>query len=157
VAVWHARRGSDRRDSKDLRGDARGTGLAPLVGAMGGRALLGAASVLMVLVAETDATRAAGDGAPRPTTAERHPAYRTATGTLVAYDTATRVLTVHSASGSSDFQVAADARFWLGNRRVPISQLRTHAGSQVTIAWSDQGGVRTTHTVRAKDAAGAPR
>lgn len=124
---------------------------------MGGRALLGAASVLMVLVAETDAIRAAGDGAPRPTTAERHPAYRTATGTLVAYDASTRVLVVHSASGSSEFQVATDARFWLGNRRVPISQLRTHAGSQVTIAWSEQGGVRTTHTVRAKDAVDASR
>jgi hypothetical protein len=124
---------------------------------MGGRAWLGAASVLVVLVAETDAIRAAGDGASRPTTAERHPAYRTAAGTLVAYDASTRVLTVHSASGSSEFHVASDARFWLGNRRVPVSQLRTHAGAQVTIAWSEHDGVRTTHTVRAKEAADASR
>jgi hypothetical protein len=142
---------------KDFRDAAHGMGLAPLSGAMGGRALLGAASVLMVLVAETDATRAAGDGAPRPTTAERHPAYRTATGTLVAYDASTRVLVVLSGSGSSVFRVANDARFWLGNRRLPISQLRTHAGDLLTIAWSDQDGVRTTHTVRAKDATGASR
>jgi hypothetical protein len=120
---------------------------------MGGRAWLGAAAGLLVLVAETDVTWGQQDGASRPTTAERRPAYRTATGTLVEYDGATRFLIVHSATGSSEFHVASDARFWLGSRRLPLSQLRAHAGSEVTIAWSEQGGVRTTHTVRAKDVA----
>ena len=47
--------------------------------------------------------------------------------------------------------MAADARFWLGNRRLPLAQLGAHAGAQVTVAWSETGGVRTTHTVRVTD------
>ena len=44
--------------------------------------------------------------------------------------------------------MASDARAWLGNRRLPVSQLGAHAGAQVTVAWSEADGVRTTHTVR---------
>jgi hypothetical protein len=74
--------------------------------------------------------------------------HHTATGTMTAYDPATRVLTVLSATGSSEFHVAPDARAWLGSRRLPVSQLEVHAGTQVTVAWSEAGGVRTSHTVR---------
>ena len=74
--------------------------------------------------------------------------HRTATGTMTAYDPATRVLTVQSATGSSEFHVAPDARAWLGNRRLPVSQLSAHTGAQVTVAWSEADGLRTTHTVR---------
>ena len=63
----------------------------------------------------------------------------------------TRVLTVRNATGSLEFHVAADARLWLGSRRLPVAQLGTHAGAQVTVAWSEAGGVRTTHTVRVND------
>jgi len=83
--------------------------------------------------------------------AERRASYQTATGTLTAYDTVTRVLTVLSASGSKEFHVATDARLWLGSRRVPVSQLSARAGAQVTVAWSDVDGVRTTHTVRVSE------
>jgi hypothetical protein len=86
-----------------------------------------------------------------PPAVERGPSYETATGTLEAYDCATRVLTVRSASGYSEFRVAADARFWLGHRRLPLSQLPAQAGAQVTVAWSEAEGVRTTHTVRVTD------
>ncbi len=81
--------------------------------------------------------------------------HRTATGTLAAYDPATRVLTVQSATGSSEFHVAADARAWEGSRRLPVHELGAHVGAQVTVAWSDAGGVRTTHTVRLTEAASA--
>jgi hypothetical protein len=74
--------------------------------------------------------------------------HHTATGTMTAYDAATRVLTVLSATGFSEFHVVAGARAWLGNRRLPVSQLGEHAGTQVTVAWSEADGVRTTHTVR---------
>lgn len=74
--------------------------------------------------------------------------HHTATGTMIAYDPATRVLTVLSATGSTEFHVAVDARAWLGNRRLPVSQLGAHTGTQVTVAWSEIEGVRTTHTVR---------
>lgn len=74
--------------------------------------------------------------------------HHTATGTLVAYDSATRILTVRSATGSSEYHVAADARAWRGNRRLPIRELGAHVGAQVTVAWSEAGGARTTHTVR---------
>lgn len=74
--------------------------------------------------------------------------HHTATGTMTAYDPATRVLTVLSATGSSEFHVAPDARAWLGSRRLPVSQLGAHTGTQVTVAWSEAGGVRTSHTVR---------
>jgi hypothetical protein len=74
--------------------------------------------------------------------------HHTATGTLTSYDPSTRVLTLRSATGSTTFTVAADARAWLGNRRLPVRQLVEHAGAQVTVAWSEVGGVRTTHTVR---------
>jgi hypothetical protein len=74
--------------------------------------------------------------------------HRTATGTMTAYDPATRVLTVLSATGSSEFHVAPDARAWLGNRRLPVSQLGAHTGAQVTVAWSEADGLRITHTVR---------
>jgi hypothetical protein len=74
--------------------------------------------------------------------------HHTATGTMTAYDPATRVLTVLSATGSTEFHVAADGRAWLGNRKLPVSQLEAHVGTQVTVAWSEADGVRTTHTVR---------
>lgn len=75
-------------------------------------------------------------------------AHHTATGTMTAYDPSTRVLTVRSATGSTVFHVAADARVWQGNRRLPVSQLGEHTGAQVTVAWSEADGERTTHTVR---------
>src|SRR5574341_766614 len=78
-------------------------------------------------------------------------AHHTATGTMTAYDVASRVLTVRSATGSTQFQLAADARVWLGNRRLPLRELGAYAGGQVTLAWSDSDGVRTTHTVRVTD------
>lgn len=80
--------------------------------------------------------------------AGRHASYQTATGTVASYDAATRVLTVRAASGSKEFRVAPDARLWLGSRAVPMSQLATRAGAEVTVAWSEVDGVRTTHTVR---------
>jgi hypothetical protein len=89
------------------------------------------------------------EGTPAAGTRPSHP---TASGTLTAYDSLTRVLTIRNATGSLEFRVAADARFWLGSRRVPLAQLATHAGAQVTVAWSETGGVRTTHTVRVSDA-----
>jgi hypothetical protein len=70
---------------------------------------------------------------------------------MKAYDPLTRVLTVATASGSLEFDVAPDARFWLGNRRLPAGQLAALAGAQVTVAWSAAHGVRTTHTVRVAD------
>ena len=86
-----------------------------------------------------------------PAAAEPRPSHQTAAGTLTAYDSVTRVLTIRNATGSLGFHVAADARLWLGNRRLPDAQLGTHAGAQVTVAWSETGGVRTTHTVRVTD------
>lgn len=77
--------------------------------------------------------------------------HHTATGTMTAYDVTNRVLTVRSATGSTEFQLAPDARVWLGNRRLPLHELGAHAGGQVTVAWSESGGVRTTHTVRVTD------
>lgn len=74
--------------------------------------------------------------------------HRTATGTLAGYDPATRVLTVRSATGTLEFRVATDARAWAGNRRIPVREIGAHAGAQVTVAWSDSAGVKTTHTVR---------
>ena len=72
----------------------------------------------------------------------------TATGTLAAYDPQTRQLTVSSASGSSAFRLASDARVWLGNRRLPVAQLKQRIGAQVTVSWSERDGVPTSHTVR---------
>ncbi len=74
--------------------------------------------------------------------------HRTATGTLASYDPVTRILTVRSAAGSSEFHVASDARAWEGSRRLPVRELAAHVGEQVTVAWSESDGVRTTHTVR---------
>jgi hypothetical protein len=74
--------------------------------------------------------------------------HHTATGTMTAYDPATRVLTVRSATGSAEFHVAPDARAWLASRRLPVSRLGEHIGAQVTVAWSETDGERTTHTVR---------
>ena len=109
-----------------------------------------AASLLAVLVAGSLA-RAQEQPEPGPSAAEPRPSHPTAAGTLTAYDPATRVLTIRNATGSLEFHVAADARFWLGNRRLPVAQLGTHAGAQVTVAWSEADGVRTTHTVRVTD------
>ncbi len=72
----------------------------------------------------------------------------TATGTLTGYDPDTRQLTVASATGSTAFRLASDARVWLGNRRLPIAQLKTRIGAQVTVSWSEADGVRTSHTLR---------
>ena len=74
--------------------------------------------------------------------------HHTATGTMTAYDPAARVLAIQAATGSTEFHVAADARAWLGSRSLPVSQLGAHVGAQVTVAWSEVEGLRTTHTVR---------
>ena len=72
----------------------------------------------------------------------------TATGTMTAYDPETRQLTVSSATGSTAFHLASDARVWLGNRRMPVAQLKAKLGAQVTVSFSETDGVRTSHTVR---------
>jgi hypothetical protein len=77
--------------------------------------------------------------------------HHTATGTLTAYDPETRVLTLRSVTGSTTFTVATDARAWLGSRRLPVRQLGEHAGAEVTVAWSEAGGIRVTHTVRLRE------
>jgi hypothetical protein len=81
--------------------------------------------------------------------------HRTATGTLASYEPVTRVLTVQSAAGSAEFHVASDARAWEGSRRLQVRELAAHVGEQVTVAWSESGGVRTTHTVRLTEASSA--
>jgi phage baseplate assembly protein gpV len=91
--------------------------------------------------------------APRPALAqqagsEERANPHTATGTMSAYDPETRQLTVTSVSGSTTFHLATDARVWLGRKRLPVSQLKTRVGAQVTVSWSEAEGVRTTHTVR---------
>ena len=82
------------------------------------------------------------------------PSRHTSTGTMAGYDADTRQLTVSSASGSSAFHLAPDARVWLGNRRLAVAQLKTRVGAQVTVSWSEADGVRTTHTVRLAEPAG---
>jgi hypothetical protein len=86
-----------------------------------------------------------------------HVAFRTATGRLAAYDMPTRLLTVEAATGSSRYRVAADARVWLGRRRLPVSDLAAYLGEQVTIAFAETNGVRTTHTVRVAEGERAGR
>jgi hypothetical protein len=108
------------------------------------------ASLLAVLAVGTLA-RAQEHKEPGLSVAEPRPSYPTAVGSLTAYDPATRVLSIRNATGSLEFHVATDARFWLGNRRLPVAQLGMHAGAQVTVAWSETDGVRTTHTVRVTD------
>jgi len=98
------------------------------------------ASVGLLLIASALAVR------PALASWRHHAA--TATGTMAAYDPETRVLTVASASGSTPYHLAADARVWLGNHRLPVAELPSHVGAQVTVSWSDADGVRTTHTVR---------
>ena len=118
---------------------------------MGAFVSRGTAAVLVALLAGSVELRA--EAAPPP--ADHHATYRTATGTLTRYDALTRILTVLSSTGTAEFLVAADARFWLGSRRLPVGQLRTHTGAQVTVAWSEVDGVRTTHTVRASESRAA--
>jgi len=110
-----------------------------------------AAAPLLAVLAAGSLARAQQRPEWEHSTAQRRPSYQTATGTLAAYDSVARVLTVRSATGSVEFHVAADARFWLGSRRLPVAQLGAHAGAQVTVAWSETGGVMTTHTVRVTD------
>jgi hypothetical protein len=113
-----------------------------------------AAAVLAVL-AVGGVLRAQDSPESERSAAEPRPSHPTTAGTLTAYDPVTRVLTVRNATGSVEFHVAADARFWLGNRRLQVSQLGAHAGAQVTVAWSETGDVRTTHTVRVADSRAA--
>lgn len=83
-----------------------------------------------------------------PAGAPAHTTPHTATGTMSGYDPETRQLTVESATGAAAYRLASDARVWLGNKRLPLSRLKTQVGAQVTVSWSDASGVRTTHTVR---------
>jgi len=106
------------------------------------------AATLLAVLAAGSVALAQEPPDPEPS---RRSSYQTATGTLTAYDPVTRVLTVRSATSSTEFLVAEDARIWLGNRRLPVSQLGAHAGAQVTVAWSRTDRGRTTHTVRVTD------
>lgn len=111
------------------------------------------AAVLMVLAVS------ACDSRPRPreanpATAAGHPGlYRSSTGTLAGYDPASRVLTLRFAGSEARFQVADDARAWIGSRSLPTSQLAAHLGAEVTLAYGEaEDGVRTTHTIRLREA-----
>ena len=110
----------------------------------------GVAALLTVLTAGTVAAPGEPPKPERPGPEDR-PSYSTATGTMTDYDSSTRVLTVRSAAGSSEFEVAGDARIWVGTRRLPIGRLSAYAGAQVTVAWSERDGRRITHTVRVAD------
>jgi hypothetical protein len=110
-----------------------------------------AAASLLAVLAGVSFARAQEHPERGPSVAEPRPSHPTASGTLAGYDPVTRVLTIRNATGSLEFHVAADARLWLGNRKVPVAQLEAHAGAQVTVAWSEAGGARTTHTVRVTD------
>jgi hypothetical protein len=109
------------------------------------------AAVLLGVLAAASVVGAQAPPEPGLVAPDPSRSYETATGTLEAYEPRTRVITVRSATGSSEFHVATDARFWLGRRRLPVSQLSAHTGEQVTVAWSERDGVRTTHTVRVTD------
>jgi hypothetical protein len=117
------------------------------------RSLPGALLFLAVLLAPPFAAPQDGS-APASPPAAAVPSSHTSTGTMAGYDADTRQLTVSSASGSSAFHLAPDARVWLGNRRLPVAQLKARVGAQVTVSWSDAAGVRTTHTVRLAEPAG---
>jgi hypothetical protein len=95
--------------------------------------------------------RFGGDGGPAARVAladETRPSYHTATGTLAAYDPVARELTVSNPVESTVYRVASDARAWLGHRRLPLRELAQHVGAQVTLAWAEVDGKKTTHTVR---------
>jgi hypothetical protein len=117
------------------------------------RSLPGALLFLAVLLAPPFAAPQDGSASASPPPAAV-PSSHTSTGTMAGYDADTRQLTVSSASGSSAFHLAPDARVWLGNRRLPVAQLKARVGAQVTVSWSDAAGVRTTHTVRLAEPAG---
>jgi hypothetical protein len=108
------------------------------------------AALLTVLAGGTIAAPGETSDAERPGPDGR-PNYQTATGTMTAYESGTRVLIVLSTAGSTEFEVAGDARIWVGTRRVPIGRLSAYAGAQVTVAWSEREGRRITHTVRVTD------
>jgi hypothetical protein len=91
------------------------------------------------------------DGVVPGCTPSPRPSHHTATGTMAAYDPGARALTVDSVTGSIVYRVASDARAWLGQRRLPLQQLASHVGAQVTVAWTEVDGVRTTHTVRLEE------
>ncbi len=91
-------------------------------------------------------------------TAEPRPAFHTATGRLAAFDSGARLVTVETVTGASTYHVAADARVWIGRRRLPVGDLAGHLGAQTLIAFAEADGVRTTHTVRlAEGGAGRAR
>jgi hypothetical protein len=80
-----------------------------------------------------------------------------ATGTLVAYDGAARVLTLRMATGLAVYHVAEDARLWLGRRRLPVRRLGGYLGAQATVTYVEKEGERVTHTIRLrKDDAASP-
>jgi hypothetical protein len=98
------------------------------------------------------------DGQQRPreatplATGRRRLEYRSFTGTLVGYDTRGRVLTLRAANGVTTYWVAEDARAWLGSGRLPVAQLGSHVGAEVTLAFAEaEDGARTTHTVRLRE------
>jgi hypothetical protein len=55
---------------------------------------------------------------------------------------------VGSAWGERSFVLVPDARLWIGSHRVAVDRLAASAGAQATVAWSEEDGRRTTHTVR---------
>jgi hypothetical protein len=114
------------------------------------KAALFAAALLAPPAAAPQARSAAASPPPSAAVSSSH----TSTGTMAGYDADTRQLTVSSASGSTHFHLAPDARVWLGTRRLPVAQLKARVGAQVTVSWSEAEGVRTTHTVRLTDGPG---
>jgi hypothetical protein len=122
---------------------------------MGERCLWVVVAALALLSPCCEGPRQAREATP-VAAAGRRPEYRSFTGTLVGYDARARVLTLRAADGVTSYWVAEDARAWLGSSRMPVAQLGSHLGAEVTLAFAEtEDGVRTTHTVRLREASHA--
>ena len=112
---------------------------------------LGAAVLTVLAVSACDSRPQPRETSP--VTPAGHPSlYRSSTGTLAGYDPSSRVLTLRVAGSEGRFQVAADARAWIGSRSLPTSQLAAHLGAEVTLAYGEaEDGVRSTHTIRLRE------
>jgi phage baseplate assembly protein gpV len=75
------------------------------------------------------------------------PMAHTAVGTVESYDAAGKTLTVKGSKATWTFN-AADARVWDGSKSVGLDDLSSHAGSKVTVKYTESGGQKSASSIR---------
>ena len=91
-------------------------------------------------------TKSSSSAAPKAAKATA-PATHTVSGTLESFDPTAKTLTVKGAKSTWTFG-ASSAQAWEGSKSIGVDELSSHAGSKVTVKYTDNDGQKSASSIR---------